>query len=375
MYNDLVTIENLFNAWYEFKKGKSNKPDVMLFELNLEDNIFQLYEDLITKNYFHQPYHTFYIWDPKFRIINKASVRDRVVHHLLYKYLEKIYQPIFIYHSYSCQAGKGVHKAVSDLSDSIRKMTKNYTKNIWYLKLDIKKFFANVDHEVLLRQLKNRVYDPDVIWLLEKVIRSFVQNCHPRENGNPTLDPRLRGDDNHGVGIPIGNLTSQIFANIYMNELDYFVKFNLREKYYFRYADDFIFLHESQEYLEKLKDVICQFVTDKLKLTVHPNKIFLQKFNQGLDFLGYVLLPHHQILRTKTKQRMFKKTKEKVEEFNDGLISDFELGQTVQSYLGVLAHCDGYEVRVNLRNEVWVDKQANYFFKRHLIIGEVNSKQ
>ena len=127
--------------------------------------------------------------------------------------------------------------------------------------------------------------------------------------------------------------------------------------------------------MEKLKDVICQFVTDKLKLTVHPNKIFLQKFNQGLDFLGYVLLPHHQILRTKTKQRMFKKTKEKVEEFNDGLISDFELGQTVQSYLGVLAHCDGYEVRVNLRNEVWVDKQANYFFKRHLIIGEVNSKQ
>lgn len=259
MFNELITIENLFCAWYEFRKGKSNKPDVMWFELNLEDNIFQLYEDLITKNYFHQLYHTFYIWDPKFRIISKASVRDRVVHHLLYKYLEKIV------YSYSTlgQSGKGV---------------------------------------------------------------------------------------------PIGNFTSQIFANIYMNELDYFAKFTLREKHYFRYADDFIFLHESKEHLEKLKDFICQFVSDKLKLTVHPNKIFLQKFNQGLDFLGYVLLRHHRVLRTNTKQQMFKKTKKKVEEFNEGLIFDFELDQTVQSYLGILTHCEWYKIKTKLQNEVWLNR-------------------
>lgn len=342
MFNKLITLENLFNAWYEFKKGKTNKPDVILFERNLEDNIFQLYEELNTKTYFHQPYHTFYIWDPKFRIISKASVRDRVVHHLLHKYLEKIFQPIFIDCSYSCQVGKGVHKAVNDLSNVLHQATKNYTQNIWYLKLDIKKFFASIDHEVLLKQLKNLVYDPDVVWLLEEIVYSYSTPDQP------------------GKGVPIGNLTSQIFANIYLNELDYFAKLNLREKYYFRYADDFIFLHHDKDCLEKLQNIICQFVAEKLKLTVHPNKIFLQKFSQGIDFLGYVLLPRYRVLRTKTKQRMFKKVKKKVEEFNEGLISDFELGQTVQSYLGMLKHRKGYNLETKLKNEIWINKKLGH---------------
>ena len=344
MFSELITIENLFDAWYEFKKGKSNRLDVILFERNLEDNLFQLYAELNTKSYIHQIYETFYIWDPKFRIISKASIRDRVVHNLLYKYLEKIFQPIFIYHSYSCQREKGAHKAVDDLGRALRKISQNYTQYIWYLKLDIKKFFASVDHEVLLRQLKNWVCDPDIIWLLEKIIDSYST---PNQLSK---------------GVPIGNLTSQIFANIYMNELDYFAKFNLREKYYFRYADDFIFLNNDREYLENLLNVVSKFVEEKLCLTIHPDKIFLKKFSQGVDFLGYVLLPHHRVLRTKTKQRMFKKTKEKVEEFNNGLITDSELGQTVQSYFGMLMHCEGYELKMRLKNEVWINKFSKLGF-------------
>ncbi|MBI5731735.1 MAG: group II intron reverse transcriptase domain-containing protein [Candidatus Magasanikbacteria bacterium] len=364
MFHNLIKLENIFEAWYEFKKGKSNKPDVMLFESKLEDNIFQLYQELSTKTYFHQPYHTFHIWDPKFRIISKASVRDRVVHHLLYKYLEKIFQPIFIDHSYSCQVGKGIHKAVDDLDNALRQATKNYTQNIWYLKLDIKKFFASVDHGILLKILKKKIFDADILWLLSEVIRSYGGVCHSRENGNPEiagtffLDPRLCGDDNRDVGIPIGNLTSQIFANIYMNELDYFAEFSLKEKYYFRYADDFVFLHTDKSHLEGLKDAICQFVEDKLHLTIHPNKITLQKFSQGLDFLGYVLLPHYRVLRTKTKKRMFKKIKKKVEEFNEELITDFELNQSAQSYLGMLTHCQGYNLETELKNEIWLNKKS-----------------
>jgi len=338
MFKELATLENLFDAWYKFKKGKANKKDVMLFERNLEDNIFQLYGDLNTKKYVHQPYYIFHIWDPKFRVISKASVRDRVVHHLLYKYLEKIFQPIFIHHSYSCQIGKGVYKAVDDLDSTLRKVTKNYTQNIWYLKLDIKKFFASVDHEVLLKQLRKRVYDPDIVWLLEKIVYSYSTSDHL------------------GKGVPIGNLTSQIFANIYMKELDYFVKFNLREKNYFRYADDFIFLHVDKSYLEKLKNTACKFVEDELHLTIHPNKIILRKFSQGIDFLGYILLPHHRVLRTSTKKRMFKKIKKKLEEYNNGLIADFDLKQSTQSYLGMLKHCHGYNLETKLKNEVWIDK-------------------
>lgn len=338
MFNELFELENIFAAWYEFKKGKSNKLDVMFFETKLEDNIFRLQEDLITKTYFHQPYEIFHIWDPKFRIISKASVRDRVVHHVLYGYLEKYFQPIFIDQSYSCQIGKGVHKAVNDLSDTLRRATRNYRQNIWYLKLDIKKFFASVDHELLLNFLKKRISDPDILGLLEKIV------CSYKTLGKP------------GKGVPIGNLTSQIFANIYMNELDHFVKFDLKEKYYFRYADDFIFLHEDRKYLEKLQNVICQFVEEKLHLTVHPDKIFLQKYSQGIDFLGYVLLPHYQVLRTKTKRRMFKKMSKKIEEFNEGRISEFDFGQSIQSYLGMLQHCEGYGLETKLKSEIWVSK-------------------
>lgn len=338
MFSKIISLENLFIAWYGFKKGKQKKKDVMVFERNLEDNIFRLYEDITTKNYKHQAYQTFHIWDPKFRIISKAEVRDRVVHHLVFKYLEKIYQPLFIHHSYSCQKNKGVHKAVTDLDKSLRKASKNCTNNVWTLKMDIKKFFASVDLEVLLIQLKRRVNNPDILWLLREIIVS-----HSTSNQS-------------GRGVSIGNLTSQIFANIYLNELDYYVKFNLKEKYYFRYADDFIFLHNSKEHLEKLKKIICQFVKSNLKLDVHPQKIVLHKYSQGIDFLGYVLLPYHRVLRTKTKKRMFKKVNRKVEDFNQNLIGGFELNQSLQSYFGILKHCDSYGLKTKLKNEVWVRK-------------------
>lgn len=333
-----VTLENLFFAWDEFKKDKRNKPDVLEFERHLEDNLFKLCEDINRKVYVHQPYETFHIYDPKFRVINKATVRDRVVHHLVFKYLEKIYDPRFIFHSYSCRKGKGTHLAVQNLSRALRVATKNYTKPVWALKMDIKKFFDSIDHEVLLQLLGQRVKNKEIFWLLKQIVRSFDSPF------------------GRGKGVPIGNLTSQIFANIYLSELDYFVKFNLKEQYYFRYADDFVFLHEDREYLLRLCRQIQEFLQTKLCLTAHPRKIVIRKFCQGIDFLGYVLLPHCEKLRTKTKQRMFGKMAQKVEEYNEGLISEYDLNQSKQSYLGIIGHCDGYRLSQKLCNEIWTNK-------------------
>lgn len=334
-YYELVTAENIFSAWYAFRKGKQNKRDVMEFERNLEDNVFQLLEDLNTKSYKHQGYSTFHVYDPKFRIINKACVRDRVVHHLVYNFLEPIFQPTFIYHSYACQKEKGIHKAVEELSKNLRQASHNYTRTLWSLKLDIKKFFDSVNHEVLLQLLKRKIKDDDTLWFLEEIIQSY------------------HSSQGLGIGLPIGNLTSQIFANIYLSELDYYAKCTLRERYYFRYADDFIFLHSDKSYLEKIEASVKNFVTERLRMTVHPNKIHYRKFSQGVDFVGYVLLPHYRVLRTKTKKRMFKKITGMVNKYNEDKMSELSLHQSTQSYLGLLTHCKGYQIKERLQNEIW----------------------
>lgn len=338
IFKNIVSLTNLFFVWDEFKKGKQQKPDVMMFERHLEDNIFALHEELITGKYKHQSYYTFHIYDPKFRIINKATVRDRVVHHLCYEQLEKIFQPTFIYHLYSCQNGKGVHLAVENVSKALRKISKNYTMPVWSLKMDIKKFFASVDQKVLLNLLKKRITDNSFFNLLETIISGYCS------------------DQGVGRGMSIGNLTSQIFANIYLSPLDNFAKHTLREKYYFRYADDFLFLHTDRSHLEEIEKRVIEFALQELHLIVHPNKIIYRKFSQGIDWLGYVLLPHYRVLRSSTKRRMFKNMGRKVEEYNASVLSEYELSQSLQSYLGMMKHCDGYEMSQELTNRVFFEK-------------------
>lgn len=329
-YGDLISIENLFQAWDEFKKGKRGKKDVQNFEVNLEDNLFDLYLKLKNKDYQHGTYKSFYVQDPKKRHIHKADVSDRIVHHLLYKYLYNLFDKNFIYDAYSCRLEKGTHKGVKRLSRFIRKVSKNYTGHCWILKCDIKKFFATVDQVILLKLIKEKVNDKDIYHLLEQIIMSFSS------------------DFGKGKGMPIGNLTSQIFANIYMNELDQFIKHQLDIKYYLRYADDFVILSENKEYLEDLIFKIHNFLESNLKLSLHENKVTIGKYMQGVDFLGYVVLPYVILPRTKTKKRMFRKLREK--------ISFPNFNQSLQSYLGYLSHANTY----NLIKEV---KASFYLWK------------
>ncbi|MFH1947071.1 MAG: reverse transcriptase domain-containing protein [Candidatus Magasanikbacteria bacterium] len=173
MYNELIKLENVFSAWREFRTGKNNRPDVMLFERNLEDNLFVLREELLNHSYKHGQYHTFHIWDPKHRVISKAAVRDRVVHHLVFIELYRIFNPTFIFHSYSSRIGKGTHLAVKNLSNILRSASHNYTKPSFALKCDIKKFFDSVSHQKLLQIIQRKIKDSQFLWMVEQIITGF----------------------------------------------------------------------------------------------------------------------------------------------------------------------------------------------------------
>lgn len=324
IYNDLISFKNLYKAWLDFRSGKTRKKSVIIFEHNLESNLFKLKEELENFSYRHGEYEKFIVRDPKERIIHKADVRDRVVHTLVAKKLEEIYQGSFIFHSFACQKNKGTHWALEFLKKMCRKRGLNYTRNFWYLKCDIKKFFDNVNHDVLLKILGKKIKDEKFIWLIEKILESFHK-------------------DKIGIGLPLGNFTSQWLANIYLNELDYFIKDKLGVKNYIRYADDFVILGEKKEDLEILLVEIEFFLRNKLKLNLHPDKVILKKFSSGIEWVGYKIFPHHAILKKETKNRMFQKINEKEKELATGRIGLWEYYQTVASYLGQLSHSAGYK--------------------------------
>ncbi len=212
IFERVIAPERLFAAWEEFRKGKSSRTDVQQFELRLEEHIFALHRDLLSGTYRHGPYHAFRICDPKQRQIHKATVRDRVVHHAVSAALNPIFEPTFIAHSFSCRKGKGTHKGVDALWKMLRAASKNHTQACFALKCDIRRFFASVDHDMLLGILAKRIKDERMMHLLREIIGSFA-------SADPTLF--------ESKGIPIGNLTSQLFANVYLHEFDRFMKHDL----------------------------------------------------------------------------------------------------------------------------------------------------
>lgn len=317
-YADVISIENLLEAWKEFIVWKRNRTDVQEFESRLMDNILRLHRELTTRTYHHSNYHAFKISDPKPRDIHKATVRDRLLHHALYRILYPFFDKTFIADSYSCRNNKGTHKAIARFHKFARQESENNTKTCWVLKCDIRKFFASIDHEILLGILKKRIVDEDMLWLLEEIIRSF----HSTE----------------GKGLPLGNLTSQLLANVYLNEFDQFVKHRLKVRRYIRYADDFVVFSQDKAYLEDILLEMKMFLHWELKLAMHPDKVFIKTIASGVDFLGWVHFPDHRVLRTATKNRMFRNLEAK--DWKEAV---------VQSYLGLLRHGNarGLEERVD----------------------------
>jgi retron-type reverse transcriptase len=347
LFNKIVHPISLFKAWEEFKRGKCMKPDVIKFEKNLEQNIFQLCRELKNKTYRHGPYYGFFIYDPKLRHIHKALVRDRILHHALFKVLNPIFEPTFIPTSFSCRIGKGTHKGVEKVAEILREVSKNNTRPCYALKCDVSKFFNSIDHRIMLKILGKRIIDTDTCWLLKEIIESYPKHIRERERERETIFCPIE------KGVPIGNLTSQIFANIYMNIFDQFVKHELKVKYYVRYTDDFIIVADNTKYLEELLVKIQGFLEEKLCLKLHPKKVLIRKYNRGIDFLGYVMLPNRIVMRTKTRKRMVYKLKARTKKYRDKIIDEDHFNASLQSYLGVLSHADTYELTQDLKNKVW----------------------
>lgn len=304
-------------TWDRFVRGKRHKKDVILFQTELARNLTELYRDLRGKTYVHGAYTAFNISDPKPRNIHKASVRDRVVHHLLYKELYFYFHQRFIHDSYSCRIKKGTHRALDRFKDFARRVSNNNTRSCFVLKCDIRKFFASIQHDVLRTILKRHIADEGILWLINQVLVSF-------------------NSGNDGVGLPLGNLTSQLLVNVYMYEFDMFVKQELQVKNYIRYADDFVILSDDKEYLEAVLPKLHIFLHEKLQLALHEQKTYIKTYDSGVDFLGWVHFPYHRQIRTTTKRKIIKKLK------------GYPKPETVNSYRGLLGHGDTYKLQKSL---------------------------
>ncbi|HEV3245394.1 MAG TPA: reverse transcriptase domain-containing protein [Candidatus Paceibacterota bacterium] len=321
-YESIISVENLLEAWKEFIRGKRHRADVQEFELNLMGNVLSLHSELAAKTYKHSPYEAFNISDPKPRNIHKAAVRDRLLHHALYRKLYPYFDKTFVPHSYSCRRGKGGHKALDCFRSFAYQVSRNHTRTVWVLKCDIRKFFASIDHACLTAILRRFIEDENILWLLSQIIESF----HSTEQG---------------VGLPLGNLTSQLLVNVYMNEFDHYVARQLRIHHYIRYADDFVFMSADKQELVEMLPSIRDFLWNELRLTLHPDKVSIRTIASGVDFLGWVHFPDHRVLRTTTKRRMFR-----------GIRAQEGKEETVQSYFGLMSHGNAKKLHRQIEDEL-----------------------
>lgn len=320
VYDDVVSIENLFASWRAFAKGKRSRMDVAVFERHLEDRLFDLHDRLIRGEWRHGPYETFTVCDPKPRVIHKASVEDRIVHHAVVRIIEPIFERSFIYDSWSCRRGKGTHAAVDRLCSQLRRISQATRKPVWVLKVDVRKYFASTNQDILIGLIQKKIHDTTLQALIERVITS------------------------HPSGLPLGNLTSQLFANVYLDPFDHFVKEHLQPFAYLRYCDDMVFVHSDEEWLWRCEQRAKQYLSNSLHIELHPQKISLKPWQYGIDWLGAMVYPDRVMMRTTTKRRMKNRLNTMIENYLDKAVDDDLVRSIIASYDGLLKGTDeGYQ--------------------------------
>lgn len=333
LYQEIYKFENLYKAYIKAHKGKRYKNEVLNFKMNLEGNLIELQNELIHKTFENGRYREFKIYEPKERVIMALPFKDRIVHHALCNAIEPIFENRFIYDSYACRQGKGTHAAADRTTSFLRKVS-NKWDSIYCLKADIKKYFYSIDHTILKSLIRKRIVCKDTLWLIDKIIDS-------------TADP----NELNPVGIPIGNLTSQLFANIYLNELDYFLKHELKEKYYIRYMDDFIILHNNKKHLWHLLDEIRGFLDSKLNLKLN-GKTSVFPINHGIDFVGYRIWSTHRLLRKSSIKRIKRGLKRLQKDFNEGKIPLEKVEATIMSWIGHSKHANTHRIRKKVMGNI-----------------------
>ena len=324
LYEKLYSKENLISAFKKARKGKKSKNYVINFESNLDKNINILQKQLKDKKYYPSRLSKFVIRDPKTRTIHSSIFRDRIVHHAIINIIQPIFEKRFIHDSFASRKNKGTHIAVKRFEYFARKVSSNgrkinspYTNNSirgYVLKADIKHYFDTIDHNILISILRKKIKDKELIKLIIIVLYNFESQVK-------------------GKGLPLGNYTSQFFANVYLNNLDYFVKHKLKAKYYIRYVDDFIILDKDKKVLLDLKDKIEKYLKN-LRLELHPDKSEIHALRNGITFLGYRIFYHYKLLRKRNIRYFRNKFNKKLELYNRGIIDKEHLQSFLQGWNG-----------------------------------------
>jgi len=377
-----IPVEELFHAYINCRRHKRNTVNAIAFEVDYETNLVTLCEEINNGTYQPGRSITFIVNRPVKREIFAADFRDRVVHHLIIGKLNPFFEKEFIHDSYACRNGKGTHFGIRRLNRFIRQCSRNYTKDCYVLKLDLKGFFMRIDKSILFKKLKafiNEKYKEQdkniVIELCRKVIfydptrKCIIKGSRKNWEGLPSDKSLFHAPQN--CGLPIGNLTSQVFANFYMNGFDHFIKHDLCVKYYGRYVDDFVLVHSDKKYLKSLIPKIKSFLGLKLGLVLHPNKIYLQHYTKGVKYLGAVIKPGRTYIANRTKSNFY----EAIERLNlrardhKPTKGDREkFLSSMNSYLGIMKHYRTYR----LRRDIIIKNLSGWWWKSAYLSGGIS---
>lgn len=359
---DLLLVD-LFKAYYSARKNKRSANEALEFEVNFESNLLAIYQEI--KQGVYQPYPSicFISFHPIAREVFAANFRDRVVHHLIHNYLYPIIDKQLILDTYSCRPGKGTSFGIKRLNYFIRSCSRNYQQECYILKLDIKNYFMSIDRPFLFQKVISAIqfHQKEVSWDFKLIVNLI----HKTIFNDPTKNCLIKGHKRNwrflpsgkslfhakkNKGLPIGNLTSQLFGNLYLNDFDHFVKRVLHCRYYGRYVDDLIFVHNNKDFLKSIIPLIRKYLKSKLMLELHPRKIYLQHFTKGVRFLGTFVKPYRVYIHHRTKTNFYLAVKRWNNTFaqNNNKLSLKELAKLTacfNSYLGILKHYRTYNLR------------------------------
>lgn len=342
LYDTICSFENIYEAYKSARKCKRYRREVLNFTANLESNLINIQQELLNKTYTVGEYREFYVYDPKKRLIMALPFRDRVVQWAIYRQLNPLLNKRYIAHSYACRTGYGSHKAVKRVQYWLQKQHRQH-QYVYVLKMDIAKYFYRVDQNILLTILSNIIKDKDLLKLLETIVQCSIHT------GLEISDSLLNGNRIYGVGMPIGNLTSQMFANLFLNEVDQYIKHELRVKYYIRYMDDMMIICNDKKQLWEYKQKIESFLST-LKLNLN-SKTCVRTIKQGVEFCGYRVWPHKVLLKRKTKIKMFRRLNMRCKQLSKNEIDYDSYNSSLQSYLGIVKHCSDTGLKERLLNK------------------------
>lgn len=364
-----MSVEVLFQAYYNARRHKRSTTSALVFEMNYESELFRLYDELISGQYQIGPSDCFICFWPVKREIFAAGFRDRIVHHFIYNYINPVFERLFINDSYSCRIGKGTSYGVRRAEHFIRSCSSNYSRDCYILKLDISGYFMSLGRDILYQKVLASVrryqdmigFDVNILLrLIRQVIyHDATENCRMKApaqhwRGLPRTKSLFWAGKNKGL--PIGNLTSQLFGNVYLNDFDHFIKCKLQCGYYGRYVDDLLIVHRNKQYLTKIVPVIDQYLNDRLGLHLHRRKTYLQHYSRGVRFLGTIIKPYRIYIGNKTKANCYNSIKHwnTLLFKNTGGLGKKDVEKFVSSinaYVGMMGHYNSYNLRRTLFTE------------------------